>query len=155
MLSLSPPRFLPSICTAHRVEQSHWSSIFHRVLLTHALALSASQIVHKKKSSRIYTSMDSASLELTKPTYTRLENNLIRHRGGRPVALEDQITNYTKTILSIKQNEPIILSSTRGLHCTSTGKSKKKNEKAFHFCTSKVVRHQNIRFENDLSDHST
>ena len=52
----SPPRFLPSIFIAHRVQQSHCSSIFHRVLLTHALALSASQIVHKKKSQRIDTS---------------------------------------------------------------------------------------------------
>ena len=46
----SPPRFLPSIFIAHRVQQSHRSSIVHRVLLTHALALSASQFVHKKKS---------------------------------------------------------------------------------------------------------
>ena len=50
----SPPRFLPSIFFAHRVQQLHCSSIFHRVLLTHALALSASQFVHKKKSQRIY-----------------------------------------------------------------------------------------------------
>ena len=35
----------------------HCSSIFHRLLLTHALALSASQFVHKKKSQRIYMSM--------------------------------------------------------------------------------------------------
>ena len=55
---------------------------FHRVLLlTHALALSAIRFVHKKKSQRIYTSMHSAGLELTKLTYTRLEDNLIRHRG--------------------------------------------------------------------------
>ena len=53
------------------------------MLLTHALALSASQFVHKKKSQRIYTSMHSAGLELTKLTYTRLEDNLIRHRGDR------------------------------------------------------------------------
>ena len=79
----SPPQFLPSILIAHRVQQSHCSSIFHRVLLTHALALSASQSVHKKKSPRIYTSMHSAGLELTKLTYTRLEDNLIRHRGDR------------------------------------------------------------------------
>ena len=46
----SPPRFLPSIFIAYRVQQSHCSSIVHRVLLTHALALSASQFVHKKKS---------------------------------------------------------------------------------------------------------
>ena len=62
---------------------NHCSSIFHRVLLTHALALSASQFVHKKKSQRIFTSMHSAGLELTKLTYTRLEDNLIRHRGDR------------------------------------------------------------------------
>ena len=44
----SPPRFLPSIFIAHRVQQSHCSSIVHRMLLTHTLALSASQFVHKK-----------------------------------------------------------------------------------------------------------
>ena len=77
------PRFFPSIFIAHRVQQSHCSSIFHRELLTHAPALSASQFVHKKKSQRFYTSMHSAGLELTKLTYTRLEDNLIRHRGDR------------------------------------------------------------------------
>ena len=56
---------------------------FHRVSLTHALALSASQFMHEKKSQRIYTGMHSAGLELTKLTYTRLEDNLIRHRGDR------------------------------------------------------------------------
>ena len=50
--SLLHPRFLPSIFIAHRVQQSHCSSIFHRVLLTPALALSASQFVHDKKSPR-------------------------------------------------------------------------------------------------------
>ena len=79
----SPLRFLPSIFIAHRVQQSHCSSIFHRVLLTHALALSASQFEHKKKFQRIYTSMNATGLELTKLTYTRLEDNLIRHRGDR------------------------------------------------------------------------
>ena len=79
----SPPRFLPSIFIAHRVQHSHCSSIFYRMLLTHALALSASQFVRKKKSPRIYTSMHSAGLELTKRTYTRLEDSLIRHRGDR------------------------------------------------------------------------
>ena len=81
------PRFLHSIFIAHRVQQSHCSSIFHRVLLTHALALSASQFVRKKKSPRIYASMHSGGFELTKPTYTRLEDNLIRHRGDRATGL--------------------------------------------------------------------
>ena len=79
--SLLPPGSCLQILIAHRVQQSHCSSIFYRVLLTHALALSASQFVHKKKSQRIYTSMHSAGLELTKLTYTRLEDDLIRHRG--------------------------------------------------------------------------
>ena len=78
--SLSPPRFLPSFYIAHRVQQSHCSSIFRRVFLTHALALSASQFVHKKKN---LTSMHSGGFELTKLAYTRLEDNLIRHRGDR------------------------------------------------------------------------
>ena len=81
--SLLPPRFFPSIFIAHRVQQSHCSSILHRVSLTHALELSARQFVHKKKSPRIYTNMHSAGLELTKLTYTRLEDNLVRHRGDR------------------------------------------------------------------------
>ena len=79
----SPPRFLPSIFIAHRGQQSHCSSVFHRVLQTHALALSTSQFVHKKKSPRIHTSMHSRGLDLTKLTYTRFEDNLIRHRGDR------------------------------------------------------------------------
>ena len=78
------PRFLPSIFIAHRLQQSHCSSIFHRVLLTHALALSAGKFVRQKKSPRIYTSMHSWGFELTKLTDTRLEGNLIRHRGDRP-----------------------------------------------------------------------
>ena len=53
------------------------------MLLTHAFALSASQLVHKKKSLRIYTSMHSGGLKLTKLTYTRLEDDLIHHRGDR------------------------------------------------------------------------
>ena len=79
----SPPRFSPSFFIAHRVQQSHCSSIFHRVLLTHALAFYASQFVRKKKSPRIYPSMHSGGFEFTKLTYTRLEDNLIRHRGDR------------------------------------------------------------------------
>ena len=79
----SLPRFLPSVFIAHRVQQSHCSSIFRRVLLTHALALSASHFVRKENSPRIYTSMHSGGLELTKLAYTRLEDNLIRHRGDR------------------------------------------------------------------------
>ena len=80
----SPPFLAFNFYRAYMVQQSHCSSIFHRVLLTHALALSASQFEHKKKSQRIYASMHSAGLELTKLTYTRLQdNNLIRPRGDR------------------------------------------------------------------------
>ena len=86
--SFPPPRFLRSIFNAHRIQQSHFSSIFHRVLLNHALAFSASQCVHKKKSPRIYARAHSAGLELPKLTYTRLEDNLIRHRGDRLVSTQ-------------------------------------------------------------------
>ena len=78
----SPPGSCLQFFIAHRVQQSHCSSIFCRVLFaTHALALSASQFVTRKKSPRIHTSMHSAGLELTKLPYSRLEDNLIRHRG--------------------------------------------------------------------------
>ena len=53
--SLLPP-VLAFNFIAHRVQQTHCSSIFHRLLLTQVLALSASQFVHKKKSPRIYAS---------------------------------------------------------------------------------------------------
>ena len=79
----SLPWFLLSVFIADKVQQSHCSSIFHRVLLTDALALSASQFVRKKKSPTVYTSMPSGRFELTKLIYTRLEENLIRHRGDR------------------------------------------------------------------------
>ena len=92
----SPPRFLPSISMAHRVQQSHCSSIVHRVLLTHALALSASQFVHKKNSQRIFTSTHSAGLELTKLTYTRLKDNLIRHRGDVYIIVAEPINASAK-----------------------------------------------------------
>ena len=79
----SSPRCIPSIFIARRVQQSHCSSIFHRALLTHVLALSASQFVHKKKHPPIYTSIHSGGFELTKLNYTRLEDNLICYRGDR------------------------------------------------------------------------
>ena len=65
----SSPRFLPSIFIAQRIQRSPCSSIFHPVLLTHVLALSASQFVHEKKSQRIHTSMHSGGFELTKLTF--------------------------------------------------------------------------------------
>ena len=82
----SPPWFLPSILIAHSstVQQSHFSLSIFRVLLTHALALSVSQFLHKKKSPRIYSGMHSGGFELKKLTYTRLEDNLIHHRGDPP-----------------------------------------------------------------------
>ena len=73
--SVLPPGCCLQFFIAHRVQQSHCSSIFHRVLLTHALALSSSLFVHKKKSPRIDTSMHSGGLDLAKLTYTRLEDN--------------------------------------------------------------------------------
>ena len=90
----SSPWFLPSFFIAHGVQQSHYDclSIFHRVLLTHALlALSASQFAHKKKYPRISTSMHSGGFKLTTLTYTRLVDNLIRHRGDRQISQTDLV----------------------------------------------------------------
>ena len=63
------PWFSPSVFITHRVQQSDCSPIFHRVLLTQALVVPASQFVHKKTSPRIYTRMHSGGFELTKLTY--------------------------------------------------------------------------------------
>ena len=82
-LSLLPPGSCLQLLIAHRVEQSRCSSFFHRALLTHAFALSASQLDPKEKSQRIYSSITPRGLEQTKLTHTRLEDNLIRHRGDR------------------------------------------------------------------------
>ena len=49
------------------------------------------KFVHKKKSQRIHTSMHSAGLDLTKLTYTRLEDNLTRRRGYHAVARRSDI----------------------------------------------------------------
>ena len=85
MSSLLPPGSCLQFVSRIWVQRSHCSSTFHRMLLTHALALSASQFEHKKKSQRIYMSMHSAGLELTKLAYTRLEDNLIPGTPqGRP-----------------------------------------------------------------------
>ena len=92
-----PPGFCFQFFIAHRVQQSHSRRVFHRVLLTHALALSARHIVHKKTPPRIYTSMHSGGFELTKLTYTRLEDNLIRHRG-------DQFKEPRHLVLFLGQN---------------------------------------------------
>ena len=46
----SPPLFFPSMFIAHRVQRSHCSSSFHRVLLlTHAGTISASTLVQERK----------------------------------------------------------------------------------------------------------
>ena len=101
----SPP-VLASIFIAHRVQQSHCSSIFHRVFLTHALALSASQFVRKKHSPRIYTSMHSGGFDLTELTYTRLEdNNLIRHRGDRLQIFRRELSRKEVLNSSCEKNE--------------------------------------------------
>ena len=92
--SLSPPCSCLHFFIALRVQQSYCSSI-DRVLLTHALALSASQVVHKKKSQRIYSSsMHSAGLKLSQLTYTRLEER--DTPPGRPVTYIQLYQLYKK-----------------------------------------------------------
>ena len=68
--SLPPPGYCLHFFLAHRVQHPLIVD-FYRVLLTHALALSASQLVHITKT---YTSTHSGWFKLTKLTYTRLED---------------------------------------------------------------------------------
>ena len=106
----SPPRFLPTIFIAHRVQQFYCSSIFRRVRLTHdLLALSASHFVRKKKTPRIYTSTHSGGFELMKLTRTRLGINLISHRGDRLItcALLLLTTAATAAVVPIPSSSPL------------------------------------------------
>ena len=86
------------------------------MLLTHAFALSASQFVHKKSSQRIYTGMHSGGPELTKLTYSRHEDNLLRHRGDRH--LNGNISTIY-ALLSISKANYIPVQSGVGLYVAS------------------------------------
>ena len=79
-----PPRAFPSIFTAHRVQQLHCSSIFHRALQTHALSRFPQVDFCARKSPHEFIRVCTrGGFELTKLTYTWLEDNLMRHRGYR------------------------------------------------------------------------
>ena len=78
----SRPRFLPSILSA-------WGSAIPLLVdFSSSVANSRCRAFREstcaqEKSPRIHTSMHSGGFELTKLTYTRLEENLICHRGDR------------------------------------------------------------------------
>ena len=82
----SPPRFLPQFLSRIGFSNPPARRFFIQCCYL-TLSLSASQVMHKKKSPRMYNSMHSGGLELTKLTCTRLEDNLIRHRGMRTTNL--------------------------------------------------------------------
>ena len=78
-----PPRLLPS--TFWRIGfNTHGSSIFHRVLLTRALALSASQLVsaQEKVPRKLYEYALGGIGTHEIYLYQARENNLTRHRGS-------------------------------------------------------------------------
>ena len=79
-------RFLPSVFIAHTLGSAIplLDDFSYRVLPTHALlALSASQVVHKKTSNEFIRVCTRGDSKLTKLAYIRLEDILIRHRGDR------------------------------------------------------------------------
>ena len=79
-----PPVLEPSTFMAHRVQQSHCSSIFIEcVANSRSRGVRKSIRAQEKVPTNLYESMHSGGLESTKLTYTRLEDNLIRHRGDR------------------------------------------------------------------------
>ena len=104
VVPFSPPVLALNFVT-QSFQQSHCASIFHRVLLTHFLALSLSQLVHNKTSLRIYTRMHSGGFEVTKLTYTRLEDNLIRHRRDRR-ALHSGRSFFQQEIMFFHEAKP-------------------------------------------------
>ena len=80
----SPPRFLPSIFIAHRVQQSHCSSYFSSsVANSRSRAFRKSICAQEQVPTNFYEYALGGARTLTKLTYTRLEDNLIRHRGDR------------------------------------------------------------------------
>ena len=85
--SLLPPGSCLQFFRAYRrVQQSHCSSIFHRVYIT--LSRFPQVNLCTRKSPNEYIRVYTAGLELTNLTYTRLEDNLIRHRGDRIPVLQ-------------------------------------------------------------------
>ena len=68
------PRFLPSVFIAHTV--GHSDPTARRFFIEHLTLSRFPQVdlCKRKKSLRIYTRMHSGELELTKLTYTRLED---------------------------------------------------------------------------------
>ena len=90
------------------------------MLLTYALALSASQFMHKKKSLRIYTSMRSGGLEPTQLTsYSKHEEDdllLVHHRGDRSVCVCFSNTNIKTDPQAAK-----VTTSATDSTCTSPG----------------------------------
>ena len=103
---LSSPVLAFNLHRAYWVQQYHCSSILRRVLRTHAVALSASQFVHQKKSQRFHTSSMHWGLELTTLTYTRLKDNLIRYRGDEYIIhrLSHEQTNAQQAVVYDEQN---------------------------------------------------
>ena len=79
----SAPRFLPSIFIAHRVQQSPCSSIFLSSVANSSSRAFRKSIYAQEKVPTILYVCHSGGLELTKLTFTRVEDNLIRHRGDR------------------------------------------------------------------------
>ena len=80
----SSPRFLPSVFIVHRVQQSHCSSIFSSsVANSRCRAFRKSICAREKVPTRSYEYALGGIRTHDKLTHTRLEDDLIRHRGDR------------------------------------------------------------------------
>ena len=105
----SPPPVLAfNFHRAYRVQQPHCSSIIHRVLLliTHALALSASQFVHKNKPKTIYEyALGGTPTHETDQYQARARETDLYQARGQPDTPPERSAGYIK-ILSIKSTPP-------------------------------------------------
>ena len=94
-----PPLLLPSIFIAHRFQQSHCSSMFHRVLLTHALGLSASKSTCKQENVRPYEFIQ-VYYESIK-THLQRDGRFCRH-SSLPAVCDTPIARITGCMSSLR-----------------------------------------------------
>ena len=95
-----PPRFLPSIFIAHRVLSNPTLLVdFPSSVVANSRSRAFRESISPNEVIRVCTRR---GLELTKLTYTRLEDNLVRHRGDRPLTHTKPhvfLPTYLQTIL--------------------------------------------------------
>ena len=117
MSSLLSPGSCLHFFIAHTVHNPTARRFFIECYLLTLSRFPASQVVRKKKSPRNYTHMHSRGFELTKLTYTRLKDHLIRHLGDRQYMIHGAAPGYRGLSNAHKRSSvPVVKGSTRINH---------------------------------------